>query len=1169
MKVALLADIQINCSSKTYERIRDTKRVLDSTAKSLQERMPDYIVLAGDIFEHYETTDDERLIYTSFINQLLKIPAVHIIVIDGNHDIRHKNFSIFDGIQNAAKTNVLMSLNDAIDNSQYHYSPYATVYEFQDAVFGCWSELARYCQEYGKMSPWSGQTYEGKAVFDVYHGTVAGAKDMGSGYQPEPDNVSFQAPVALLGHIHMHQVLKVNDTWCVYPSSLLIRNFAEGARYDANGEVYNYCSSHGYCMIEGSNIEFIPIVQPTKYVTLVVDATWTKEHFDQVTFAYTSSNVKFKVITDCPNADVLAYIYNAISNRKNWHLQKAEPVAAKFIATEGIAVTDKLQMNIETFENIANELLQPRNLTDDVHAKTIELLRQECGYHLTVDAPKNIKLVSASISNFKTIDKAVLDLSSRGLTLLSANNGAGKTTIMEAICFALTGMHNASFKKNAKNHQLIRLFNDKQPQNDKISIEVRLSINNTCFEVHVAIDKVMKQGWTVDNWQTMVATVRKYVAVYEDKGEEDELMLIAEGDEAEKWLVQNFGDFRDFSTLHSINSMSLQAIKEMDDDALANFMLQRLGYSVLQRLQFYVGGCKAGAIEKTPKTTNDSVVELNKKLLDAEAMSKDMQQKSSEYEATIQSKQQELHAVQSTLDDLRSKLYPIDETKVNEYLAILQPYESLIAKGADLQSYLPALTKAIEDANAASHTKAVLANKHTDALLRYNAEQQIVNEAYNKAKDELTWTIQDNIRVTKDKIYRLQLDMQNAQSQISTAETEAKRLSALITQEHAVDAKLRQELNSINDNRCPTCGQIMNADEAQGLRTAKLKQIEEHDATVAKLRDDLGTVNLRIENLGTDYKRAKEKYDKESEELKRYEAELAAITDNAIKAKVDYTKLDNIKKEIEAITAEINAVQVQDLTTLLAKRDKLQAAINAKAQYDALQSHITANNAIRTSIDAEQTKQRTLQTEHDAAANAKVQVNAMYDVANADIEKYKRLIEERKAYDITIAAVAQYDWLVNEGLPKYLYSHAVAVVNNYIDSLGMPASICPRLSVEQYGRLTLIDRRNDGQLITRPIQEASGMELALSGLVLCFALHNAKLTVDFPFIMIDEVSGVLNEGNTHDTTNYMQLFTNILNIAAKDMQLLVVDHRINPDDCDVVYEVVKQPETNTTILKRL
>ena len=69
----------------------------------------------------------------------------------------------------------------------------------------------------------------------------------------------------------------------------------------------------------------------------------------------------------------------------------------------------------------------------------------------------NIKKVY--IENFKSFRKLELDLNS-GINILVGNNEAGKSTILEAIHLALTGLLNGKYLKNDLTEYLFNICRD-------------------------------------------------------------------------------------------------------------------------------------------------------------------------------------------------------------------------------------------------------------------------------------------------------------------------------------------------------------------------------------------------------------------------------------------------------------------------------------------------------------------------------------------------------------------------------------------------------------------------------------------------------------------------------------------------------------------------------------
>ena len=90
--------------------------------------------------------------------------------------------------------------------------------------------------------------------------------------------------------------------------------------------------------------------------------------------------------------------------------------------------------------------------------------------------------------------------------------------------------------------------------------------------------------------------------------------------------------------------------------------------------------------------------------------------------------------------------------------------------------------------------------------------------------------------------------------------------------------------------------------------------------------------------------------------------------------------------------------------------------------------------------------------------------------------------------------------------------------------------------------------------------------MTISGLILCFAMHATKLAIDFPMVLLDELSGKLNEGTAENDMNYVQLLADILQHASKSAQIVIIDHRLHNDVFDNIINVVKDKVTNVSYI---
>lgn len=1169
-KIAHFGDIQINCDERNAERTFEYASALNRAAQYVIEERCDTVVIAGDVFERFNTTDDERKLYTGFIHQMLDaLPDLHIIVIDGNHDIRKRNFAYYDGVQTTDKTTVLDELATAINSNRYHYSIKPAVYMQNDIAFACWSEYAKHHDDI-PVSPYTSQTYDelhknASVVIDVYHGTIAGAKDLGTDFELPADDVRLLGDCAMLGHIHKHQVIGR----CVYSSSLVQRSFNEGVRVDANGIVYNYENDHGFVLwtyddeTKTLQSKFIPIFQPVLMLTLVMTPELTKDKAMQILQGYAKRSLSIKLVLDNANAEALAFMYAYCNNSSQFKIKKVESVQHKVQLSDSDKVVEQVELNIETFRNIAYKLYAQQicyadeAFASEVMNKAMQLVEQECGYHLNAEQRSYICMHKVIIDNFKTIGHAEIDFAEHGLAALRGQNGQGKTTCFEAIAFGLTGQHNRTFKRNAKNKQFIRLFNDKQPGQDVVRIDIELSIDGRKHLIRTLLTKHMREGWNNQNWKSMTSNIAKHVQVYEGND------LLCSDADAEAWLLQRFGTYDDFAVLHMLDQSTLDAIKFMSTEDMANFILQRLGYSVISKLQHFYGGCRNVELQNAPMTTEKTFDQLTVERVDAENA---------------------IRTAELELNELR------DERA--DYMTNIESYEWMIQHNQKLKRVLPealiqqlqACSKPGVDLDDAVRQANEMINVARQQIKTYDEQQKTKDNAEQAAESAIMSMTASSIKDCNDTIARVNADIAAYEQSIATA-TEANHANELQRQalqqekttlhidlqaKHTKQNQLLLDIERLQGGKCPLCGSIVSNDDVAKHIAELNKQISELACECDAIDVKLKTIELSMQALPPmqDITASQEQLTAAKNTVAKMTAELARLND------VDYRMqlLKRHKPDVyAALQAARNAQQPIDISAcsyrLQYAESKLNEYSNAKTARNQLQGYEQAlkqNAELDKANDELRIKITAAKEAYAKADNACNQLLSNIGGYRVSLQNLIDLQAKRHAYDVSQEALKHYKWLIFEALPKYLYNSVCNIVNSFIDSQHLPDAIKPHLSEELFGQVVLRDRMEDGQQVDRPILEASGMEITMAGLVICLALHEAKLSFNFPFILLDELSGKLNTGTEHDKTDYLATLLQVLRNASDTCQLLMVDHRIADDAFDSIVRIVKDNVTNVS-----
>lgn len=1211
MKVAHIADIQINLNQKHADRTTEYRSALFRCAKSIVQNKVDIIVIAGDVFERQSTTDDERKLYVDFVHYIMSgLPQCQFIVIDGNHDIKQRNFTYYNGVDNEMQTNVLQEISSAINSDKYIYSRDAHFVKHSTVVFACWSELAKYDTTLHR-SPYADMSCEqltkrlnDYTIIDVYHGTLPGAVDLGTNYEPTPDDVKLVGQYAMLGHIHKHQELRVNDCQAVYSSSLVQRTFNEGIRIAANEDglydIYDYSNAHGYVLwsidefASPAHVErtFVPIQSTVQMVTIVMSKWLTKDKAFEVCKRFAKQSIQVKLVLDNPDAEALAFLYNYANDNKLFIIKKVESVGVQTKRLqEDTPVAKQIELTSDSLCEVAKACLEPTIMQQhandeqygkDVLDKTLSLLKQELGYHLHPENNSSIRIVKASISNFKTIEHAELNFLQHGLQALRGQNGQGKTSCFEAIAFALTGQHNRTFKRNAKNQQFVRLFNDKRPFDDVVSIEVIINVDGKAYTIQCILRKTMHEGWTPQNWKSCVARVVKSISIIDDD------VVIASGDDADAWLLHRFGTYEDFSILHMIDQATLDSLKYMQPSELSNFILQRLGYSFVTKLQAFYAGCKNVEQQSCPKPTEKTYVQLC--------------QEQSELEVAQANKTAELNELRDTAADYDSQIRTLTDTITFELnrkhhlpTELIEGWQKTVyghecddidAIVQQAENYLRKCTEAYER-SCKSFENVQSLRQQADAELAKLVEsvRQTLNASIDTSKTNID-KLRTDMNVTSERNKQLAEQRKDIQSKISAAELDYATLKSTNKQTIAtIDVvssaieQLEQKLTTKPD-KCPVCGNNIDTEHYDAYIADINEQLQAKQSELSSLSNELDkstkstlAVEANVAELKTELANVPNDIDisetlqaiqTESDTVIELTAKLSMLSDDEYREKLLTANRPQLAETLRQAMHDHMPVDVQIVNK--AKED-LTYIKNVQAAFDGLKEYdkVLADNS---AIDAKVANDRqTIQDKSNALANANNAIaNCKANLATID-ERLASIADMKLkvvAYNISQEALQHYKWLINDALPKYLYVNAVHTVNEFINSEGLPDTIRPWLSETNFGELMLRDRMHDGRELLRPIVEASGMELTIAGLVICLALHNAKLAVDFPMVLIDELSGKLNTGTEYDSTDYLALLLKVLKHASKTCQIMTIDHRIDDDAFDDITTIIKDKLTNTS-----
>lgn len=156
-------------------------------------------------------------------------------------------------------------------------------------------------------------------------------------------------------------------------------------------------------------------------------------------------------------------------------------------------------------------------------------------------------------------------------------------------------------------------------------------------------------------------------------------------------------------------------------------------------------------------------------------------------------------------------------------------------------------------------------------------------------------------------------------------------------------------------------------------------------------------------------------------------------------------------------------------------------------------------------------------------------------------EQLVKQIDEIKLYKATDNSLKLYKKLLGkQGLPQYVFAHLVPLINKKLNESLEGVNF--RLLFDQETlELRFFDLQKQ---VSSPVIFISGMERTVVGLALVHILRLLNRSKRFNVLMIDEISGTLNDGKslTYQSKNYKKLVHAFIVKLSEDVNIWIVDH---------------------------
>lgn len=552
-KVLHVADLHI----RLFKRHKEYREAFDTlfATWSKQDLTDTVIVVAGDVVHSKTDLSPEMVdLATYFLRRCADLAPT--LVIAGNHDM------------NLANTNRLDALSPicaSIQNPNLHYLKYSDVYRVADIDFTVWSLL-------GDKANWPSYTDSNTGTkIALFHGPVDKATT-DVGYVVSNRSMDVEVfngfDMVLLGDIHRRQTLQEytdNDDASkvkpivVYCGSLLQQNHGEAP------------TGHGWAEwnVQKRTVEFFELPNRFGYYTLKVENGKIPDYSDM------PKNVRLRIFAGSLEQSDIKKLVATI--RKKHTIE--ELAVTNF---DGVRRGNNTAGTGNAFLDVHDVQFQNKLISDylrdalpSLSQDTLERvydLNKKLNDEVSKDEARNViwKPLSLKFDNLFTYGESnEIDFTTvQGVAGIFAPNASGKTSIAEAICFALYDRTPRTIKAvNVMNHRKDSCYCEfKFSIEDKMYVIERKGKKNKKGEVKIDVDfyKLETDGTRISlNGEERRYTnhnIRDYVGDYEDfilttfSSSSQTGLFVDRGQSDRKDLLSQFMGLNIFDKLHTVAS---------------------------------------------------------------------------------------------------------------------------------------------------------------------------------------------------------------------------------------------------------------------------------------------------------------------------------------------------------------------------------------------------------------------------------------------------------------------------------------------------------------------------------------------------------------------------------------------------------------------------------------
>ena len=665
-------------------------------------------------------------------------------------------------------------------------------------------------------------------------------------------------------------------------------------------------------------------------------------------------------------------------------------------------------------------------------------------------------LEEITMTNFKSHKNTHIDFS-EGISVILGQNGAGKSTILEAIRFVL-------FKKqDVKIDDLVRKPSDINDNSKKMKVNLKFMQNNIHYEIERTRTKSSNSSKLTRNDNGIVADITTgdtavtheveqilgvdkdsfLNAVYIQQGEITSLIDKTASDK--KQLIAKLLNLDNLEKSWQ-NMKNIQRIYE-DKDQINRTKLENKQTTLEKEKQNNENITK---ITQELEEQTQSKEKLEKEVKELEKQNNELEEKKSKYEESkihIKSLTEKIEDNKKELENLHNELKNIEEKeKENESIAkeiaklptlkelvdVKEKYDNKTNELKDIVESIKKILKIKEDMKNTKedYEKSEEFNKKLEIIMQNQEsikkdvdEYKTLNsstETLKKQRDDLLDTLETRARQARDILnnqdlknpeeitaeYNKQFEENENKKQTLTDEVNGYKLK--ISSNNTIIKNTKKSLNDLQNttDKCPICQSDISHDKHESLQKQYLDTITEHEESNVKLNEKIQTLKNEITQVDQRIAQIKEiKTQVMQEDYKKFREYLKQIKENN-------KTLESLEEKNELYNA--NEEQIKELN------------INIKKLENNKQSYLTNKNTLKElkDIDELESNKKTIEDELSNYKNHMLQLSQKVPI-NDDINlTIKHLENQETIYNKNYGIISN----------KEIVSKKIETINNKLTS---------------------------------------------------------------------------------------------------------------------------------------